>query len=175
MNLNLIRSELSRNATTFKDLLAGLPEATYRWRPEPNNWCLLEIVCHLYDEEREDFRARAQHILEAPDEPLTKIDPETWVKSRKYIAQDYEETLNKFQEERSASIAWLKSLRDPKWDNVYKHPIVDLTPKLLLTNWVAHDYLHIRQILKLKFEYLKQETGENLGYVGEWQAFSKHK
>lgn len=29
--------------------------------PAPEKWCLLEIVFHLYDEEREEFRARVNY------------------------------------------------------------------------------------------------------------------
>ena len=165
-----IVAQLKRNGAVFKELLQGLSKEEYLWKPEENKWCLLEIICHLHDEEREDFRARARHILESPNDPLTKIDPEEWVRSRNYLDKDYEETLVKFTVERAASIVWLESLSetDSSWNNIYIHPQIDLTPKMIISNWVAHDFLHIRQVLKLKFQYLKQDTKEDLGYAGEW-------
>ena len=39
---------------------------------------------------------------------------------------------------------------------------------MMLTNWLAHDYLHIRQIIKLKFDFLKDQSDEHLSYAGEW-------
>jgi len=77
-------------------MLFGLTKEMYLWKPAPEKWCLLEIVCHLYDEEREDFRARTRHVLETPTDTLPPIDPQGWVGSRKYIHQDYPEVLNKF-------------------------------------------------------------------------------
>ncbi len=43
-----------------------------------------------------------------------------------------------------------------------------MTAKMFLSNWLAHDYLHIRQITKLKYDYLKQLTNEDLNYAGNW-------
>jgi hypothetical protein len=39
---------------------------------------------------------------------------------------------------------------------------------MIFANWLAHDYLHIRQILRLKYEYLKSISEEDLSYAGEW-------
>ena len=63
MNLPYITTALGQNKAVFENLLSGIDEQTYLWKPSANKWCLLEIVCHLYDEEREDFRARVKHVL----------------------------------------------------------------------------------------------------------------
>ncbi len=170
MNYAKIIHELSRNPDIIKGLLTGLTEEEYRWKPNPEKWCLLEIICHLNDEEREDFRARTRHVLETPTEPLPPNDPKGWVKDRNYIDQNYTEMIDKFVEERKQSVKWLKSLVDPTWDNVvYNHPkFGQMTAKMFLSNWLAHDYLHIRQILILKFDLLVQASNENLTYAGNW-------
>lgn len=169
MKHTAIIQELSRNRDVFKELLTGLTEEEYLWKPKPEKWCLLEIVCHLYDEEREDFRTRTRHVLENPMKPLSPIDPSGWVQERAYIRQNYANTLAKFVKERDQSVEWLQTLTSPKWDNAFKHPkFGQMTAKMFLSNWLAHDYLHIRQILKLKFGYLKQLTDETLTYAGEW-------
>lgn len=169
MDHSKIINELSRNKDVFRDLLHGLTREMYLWKPAPEKWCLLEIICHLFDEEREDFRARTKHVLETPDDPMTPIDPVAWVKERAYLEQDFEPSLEKFLKERNASVDWLQSLESPKWINTYAHPkIGPLTAKMFLANWLAHDYLHIRQILRVKFEYFRQLTDENMDYAGNW-------
>ena len=158
--------ELSRNPDIFKGLLTELPEEEYRWKPNPGKWCLLEIVCHLIDEECEDFRARTRHVLETPKEPMPPIDPKGWVKERNYIGQDYTVALDQFVDERKQSVKWLESLVDPQWDNAYSHPkFGEMTAKMFLFNWLAHDYFHIRQISNLKIDYLKNISGESLTYA----------
>jgi hypothetical protein len=91
------------------------------------------------------------------------------VKSRDYINQNYEEVLEKFLQERKKSIEWLNSLKGPSWKNEYVHPSFGpMSAEFFLANWLAHDYLHFRQINVLKYKYLLFKTGVNLGYAGDW-------
>ena len=140
-----IITELTRNKDVFSNLLTGLPKAQYLWKSNPEKWCLLEICCHLYDEEREDFRTRTKYVLETPDLPLPTFNPTKWVIERAYIQQDFYGMLAKFLTEREKSVEWLQSLNNPKWDNAYNHPkFGQMTAKMFLSNWLVHDYLHIR-------------------------------
>jgi len=170
MDIDHIFLELKRNKTIFKDLFRGLAPEVYLWKPSPEKWNLIEVLCHLYDEEREDFRARVKHTLENPDKPLPPIDPVGWVTSRAYAEQDYEDMLQKFMEEREHSLTWLNSLEDPNWNNVHKHPTLsDISAEMFLSSWLAHDYLHIKQITKIKYDYFRQLSGNKVGYAGEWK------
>lgn len=161
--------EFSKNKEVFNSLLKGINNEEYLWKSLPEKWCLLEILCHLYDEEREDFRARIQHVFTNSELLLPAIAPADWVTERKYLQQDYSEMLEKFLKERDKSIHWLQSLNNPPWDNTHQHPkLGPMTAKLFFTNWLAHDYLHIRQIIKLKYDRLKALSGEDLSYAGNW-------
>lgn len=169
MNYSLIINQLERNKTTFHQLFYGATEEEYRWKQSDDKWCLLEIICHLHDEEREDFRTRTRSTLEAPDKALPMFDPVAWVSERKYLEQDYQKVLGNFLSERTQSIRWLRSLENPNWQNAFHHPkIGPLTAHHFLSNWLAHDYLHIRQATKVKYDYLKVLTGNDLSYAGNW-------
>lgn len=169
MNYSHVINELSRNKEVFKRFLSSIEEETFLWRPEAQKWCLLEIICHLRDEEVEDFRTRLKYVLETPGRAFPTFNPTQWVEERKYVEQNFETVLTAFLIEREKSITWLESLSIPDWDNFYDHPkLGPMSAKMILSNWLAHDYLHIRQILKLKFEYLKFISGENLSYAGNW-------
>jgi hypothetical protein len=165
----MVIKALSNNANTFKAMLSGAPVEIHRWKPAPDKWCLLEISCHLYDEEREDFRARVKHVLFSPELPMPKIDPLSWVSERRYMEQDYENKISAFLSEREESVKWLQSLDNPNWKNAYNHPKVGpISAEFLLANWLAHDYLHFRQITRTKYLYLKEHSGMSLDYAGEW-------
>ncbi len=169
MNSKKIIQDLERNKEVFKKLLSFIEKEEYLWKSNSDKWCLLEIVCHLLDEEREDFRTRVNYVLNYPERLIPPIDPVNWVGERKYIEQDYAAKLISFLKEREHSINWLQELKDPNWDNSYQHPkLGPLSAKLFLSNWLAHDYLHMRQIQKLKFDHLKHLSGENLEYAGRW-------
>jgi hypothetical protein len=169
MNYYYCFQALYENKQVFKTLLWGASEAEYRWKPTTEKWSLLEVVCHLYDEEREDFRARLKSTFEDPSKEWPKIDPPAWVSERNYRGQDYEEKLLNFLKERDTSLSWLESLQSPNWDTPYVHPKVGAVPAIrLLSNWVAHDYLHLRQIIRLKYEFLEAHSNEPLDYAGAW-------
>jgi hypothetical protein len=118
MHHQQIIDALSSNGGVFKEMFAKVPDAMQVWKPAPEKWCLLEILCHLHDEEREDFGARVKLVLETPGSAMSPIDPAGWVKSRTYMEQNYSQMLNKFLAERDQSVKWLRSLVDPEWDNV---------------------------------------------------------
>ncbi|RNC91581.1 MAG: DinB family protein [Allomuricauda sp.] len=169
MEHDTIIPELQRNKHVFESLLKELSEELITWKKNESTWCLLEIICHLLDEEVEDFRARTRHALETPDLPLKPIHPGEWPEERAYLAQNYEEVLNKFLFERQVSIEWLKSLEQPKWKQAFQHPTLGAqSAEHLLANWLAHDYHHIRQINAIKRDYLKFKSGDDLTYAGIW-------
>ena len=169
MDTLMLTRQLAKNRQVFNAMLEGLPSHLYMWRSGPDKWCLLEIICHLVDEECEDFRARINHVLTTPDATFAPIDPVGWVAEREYLKQDYQEKLDSLLEERDRSVEWLRSMDSPAWQNTSHHPKSGpITAKQLLTNWLAHDYHHIRQINVVKYEYLKEHSKEDLGYAGKW-------
>jgi len=160
---------LARNQDVFRALLSSAHPEQVLWKPAPEKWSLLEVICHLGDEERLDFRARVRHVLETPEHPMPPIDPLAWVKEKRYAEQDFNERLQDFLEERSRSLQWLRSLQQPRWELVYRHPKMGpVSAAFLMANWLAHDYLHIRQVTRLRYEYLAFHSGEKLDYAGAW-------
>lgn len=167
--MEYILSEFEKNKAIFLSLLGGLSEDVYLWRQAPEKWNLLEIICHLYDEERDDFRFRTKWVLEHPNKIPPTFNPIDWVTERAYAEQDFNEMLQKFIAERNASMHWLQQLKSPNWDNAFEHPKLGrLSAIYFLKNWLAHDYLHIRQIIKLKFDYLEHQSESGLNYAGTW-------
>ena len=134
----------------------------------------MEIVCHLYDEEREDFRVRLRLTLEGAGE-WPKIDLVKWAVERRYNEQDFGASVGDFVRERLASVEWLRSLGDPakvEWARAYQHPrFGPVAAGVLLASWAAHDALHLRQIAKRMHE-LAGRDGEpdSTVYAGEWSA-----
>jgi hypothetical protein len=169
MNTEWIILQLETNKSVFKEIFENKSKKEYLWKPARVKWCMLEMLCHLYDEEREDFRARVLHTLENPDQPLKPINPPGWVIERNYIEQDYDKKLAEFLSERDSSIGWLRSLKNPDWERCITHPnLGEMSANKFLANWLAHDYLHFRQITKLKYDYLKHASGQDLSYAGDW-------
>ena len=169
MNHKYIISKLSHNRDVLKAQLESKPREEHTFKPTPDKWCMLEVLCHLVDEEKEDFRTRVEYVLRDPNEELPKFDPTVWPMSRKYIDQDYELKLSEFMAERTRSIEWLESLDKPQWSNAFQHPkLGPMSAEFFLANWLAHDYIHIRQLNRLAFEYLQHQSGLDLSYAGNF-------
>ena len=160
---------LANNLDVFKAQLQNKNQEEVAFKPSTDKWCMLEVVCHLVDEEKEDFRTRVKYVLEDPTRPLPKFDPTSWVVSRNYIGQDFIAKKEEFFTERKKSITWLKSLDSPQWDNTYPHPkLGPMSAALFLENWLAHDYIHIRQLNRLAYEYHQHNSKFDLSYAGNW-------
>ena len=159
-------SSLASSRAGISALFYGVTDEHARWRPEPGKWSMLEVLNHLYDEERDDFRQRIQMMFEVPGEPWPPIDPQGWVTSRKYNERDVYDSLGAFEEERDASLIWLRGLREPDWGLVYKHPdLGDISAGELLASWAAHDYMHIRQLASLSAGYISSHAPFSTRYA----------
>lgn len=153
MNLDYFIDRFSKNRGVFENLMRGLSVGQARWRPSPDKWSMLEVVNHLYDEEREDFRQRVELVLADPAQPWPPIDPRGWVTSRGYNERELDTSLNNFLAEREKSLAWLGALSEPNWHNSNEGPNGNLRAGDLLASWLAHDFLHIRQLARLHWQY----------------------
>jgi uncharacterized damage-inducible protein DinB len=150
MNTAALIRRLQAGGEVYAALYADLDLDALNWRPAPGKWSLLDVICHMLDEERDDFRTRLRLTLEEKGEAWPTNDPEGWVTSRNYAERDAGETLSQFLDERQASIEWLQGLASPNWEAVYDHPKgFVISAGDLLLSWVVHDSAHVRQIASL--------------------------
>ncbi len=163
---------MERTPGALRELLAGLSDEEARWRPSDGVWSILEIVNHLADEEHEDFRARLALMFEDPAAPWPPIDPEAAAVSRAYNERRLVESIDRFDDQRRASLAWLGSLESPDWSLAHEHPALGrLRAGDLLASWAAHDQLHLRQIAKRLFELIQRNAPDfSTRYAGAWGA-----
>jgi hypothetical protein len=169
MEFESLKQELTLSTEMIRSLLAGIEDEQARVKPDADNWSILEVVCHLYDEEREDFREHLDFILHRQSEAWHRIDPKGWVSQRHYNNQDIQGMKEKFFEERMISLAWLNGLHNADFNLVYKSQWGEMSAGNMFASWVAHDYLHIRQLVELRRNRIDRITQPyNIGYAGDW-------
>jgi hypothetical protein len=140
------RRELARLPTLLDALLEGLDGETWRARPAPVEWSPIEIVCHLRDEEVEDFGARLRVIVEGGI-AFAPIDPERWVGERRYREADPREALAALAERRTMSLRFLETIAPARLEAAVEQPRAGRLSGLdLLVAWVTHDRLHLAQL-----------------------------
>lgn len=154
IDLELICRRMENNAVAIDALCSGVEPEAARWRRLDGKWSLQDILCHLVDEESDDFGARVRSTLEDPQAEWTGIDPEGWVLERGYAQRDFQEMRKEFQTRRAASLEWLRAQGDADWSRAYVHPkLGTLRAGDLLLAWLVHDQLHIRQLSQWHADY----------------------
>lgn len=169
MEFQTLFRELTHSTEMIWALLAGISQDEARIKPSKSSWSILEVICHLYDEEREDFREHLGFILHRQHEEWHPIAPMAWVKLREYNEQDFNKMKSKFFREREKSLAWLKGLKNANWKIKHKSQWGSISAEEMFANWVAHDNLHVRQLVELRRKHIERIARHcNLQYAGEW-------
>jgi hypothetical protein len=169
MDISPFLSQMADNAERIYLFTRNVPDEQARWKPAPDSWSILEVINHLYDEEREDFRVRLDIILHKPTEPWPPIDPAEWVTSRKYNERDLAQSVKNFLAEREHTLAWLRSLPGPNLEAIYTSPFGSMSAGDMFAAMVAHDLLHLRQLVELHWAYTTQALRPYQNeYAGDW-------
>jgi len=129
------------------DALAGdLDPAIARTRPAHDEWAPVEILCHLRDEETEDFGARLAVIVDG-GAAFAPIDPEAWARTRGYREVALADAASAWHERRRATLARLVALAPATLSGTRPHrQLGHLSGLDLLAAWVAHDRVHLSQL-----------------------------
>ncbi len=169
MNLEKAVKQLNSQGKAILALGKGLSIEQARWKPGPEDWSILEVLNHLVDEEQLDFRRHLHHILYTPQEPWPEIAPQDWVIAKKYNLLGLDQTLKNFKSEREKSIDWLNSLNNPDWNLSIKLSWGKLSAGDMLASWLAHDLLHLRQLVDLRYHLTNSDSMPfNIDYAGKW-------
>lgn len=169
MEFKTLYQELVLSTDMIRALLTGVSQEEAQHKPSRSTWSILEVTCHIYDEEREDFREHLDFILHRQHEEWHRIDPQGWVKTRKYNQQNFKSMQRKFFNEREKSLAWLNSLKNTSWNKTYKSQFGVMKAGDMFASWVAHDNLHIRQLVELRRTRIVRITRPyHIRYAGDW-------
>ncbi|MFZ6028330.1 MAG: DinB family protein [Chloroflexota bacterium] len=157
---------MTANAEAVRALAQAIPAGQAEWKPNPDTWSMKEVMEHLYNEERLDFRRHIRDILEAPQQPQEYM----------HLA-NCQHALDGFMEERKASLDWLAALATqapPDWQAGKRlvfgpDESITISAKEMLVSWVEHDFLHMRQMVELLHAWNAQRaTSLALQYAGGW-------
>ena len=169
MEFKILYQELTNSTEMIRSMLKDIDEKQAPIKPSPGKWSILEVVCHLHDEEREDFREHLDFILHRQNEEWHGIAPTAWVKLRKYNQQNFKTMQRKFFNERKKSLTWLHSLKRVDWNIKYTSKRGSMSAGEMLACWIAHDNLHVRQLVELRRMHLERITRPYaIRYAGDW-------
>jgi hypothetical protein len=169
MDFQKLYTEFVNSTEIIRALLTGIPQEEAQVKPSPESWSILEVTCHLRDEEREDFGGRLDSILNRPDEAFVMINPQAWITERRYNEQDFEQAKAEFFARRAQSLEWIKSLAGVDWETTHTDQYGSVTAGEMFVSWIAHDNLHTRQLVELRRARIETITKPYpIEYAGEW-------
>jgi hypothetical protein len=170
INIEEIIRQLTGNAQAMRALVGTTSDEQAQWKPNPDTWSMKQVMEHVYNEERIDFRKILKRMLNAPPQPPGESQHEEYVP-----VEDYRRALADFLMEREASIKWLRTLESPDWDVTSQWPVGPTGEVIVfragdvLLSWVEHDVLHLRQMIELLHAWNeKQAPPYSLMYAGGW-------
>ena len=169
MEFKTLYAELVNSTEMIRALLAGITQEEAQVKPTAESWSILEVTCHLYDLEREDFREHLDFILHRQNEEYHSIDPQRWVTERKYNEHNFAEMQDRFFAERKKSLDWLQEISESDWDTTYTSEYGSLSAGEMFSSWIAHDNLHLRQLVELRRLRIENITKPYpIEYAGDW-------
>lgn len=129
---------------------------------------MLDVINHLAYEEIHDFRDRLDLVLHRPREAWPS-GPSARGVTEHSREREVGEALHAFLSAREASLAWLGALETPTWDAACQAPFGEIRAGDVMAAWVAHDLLHLRQLIELRWACLTNEVEPySVRYAGEW-------
>ncbi len=134
-------------AAALSSMANAFPIHLWNECPEPEEWCLTAVFCHLRDVEREVNLPRLGAITTEKNPFIVGIDTDAWADEREYKDQNGPAALEDFINARIKSLDLLDRLEEDDWQRPAQHAIFGPTDLKEIVGIIAgHDRLHTRQV-----------------------------
>jgi hypothetical protein len=157
---------LERTPGVLRSLLEGLPNEWTRENEGAATWTVREVLAHLIHGENADWIPRVQHFMEwGVRKPFPPFDRTFGFAERREAP--LRDLLDEFATTRRRSVASLTALGLTSADLAREgsHPEFGrVTLGQHLATWVAHDFTHISQIVRVMAVQYRDA-------VGPWAAY----
>jgi hypothetical protein len=105
-----LTTALTATAPRLAEAAEGLDAAALRARPQPGEWCLIEVMAHLADLEHALFLPRLRRMATEDRPAFEAFDPAAWARSRDHGAREFAADLEVFRRARAETVAFLERL-----------------------------------------------------------------
>lgn len=140
---------LKSTPAALNTLYQELNERQWQERPDPEEWSVTEIFCHLRDVDEEVNLPRIEKVLSGENPFLPGVNSDSWTDERAYCDQDGQAALEAFIESRTRLVGLLESIPETAWQLTARHAIFGPTNLTELVSFmVTHDRSHIQQVYK---------------------------
>jgi hypothetical protein len=136
-----------RGFDLLKAALAEVPAEAMKFKPEPKEWSVHEVIIHLADSES-NAALRARKLIVEPGGTLMGYDQDQWAITLDYHDRNIEDALEVTRLARKTTYELLKKQSDAVFDHSIKHPELDgpYTFEKWINIYSGHIPGHIEQI-----------------------------
>lgn len=143
----MIEPELRGNVGALFGTLSDVKPHYWLQHPDPEEWSLIQTVCHLLESETKVQRWRLQKIHAEANPFLSNPLPPPGPREATPCDENGWSAAYRFAEERKKTIEWLSTLQPEDWIRPARHSVFGPTNLLEMAHFTAqHDRLHINQI-----------------------------
>jgi len=141
----MIEPQFRGNIGATFGFVETVQEHFWHQRPDPEEWSIIQILCHLVTSEEEIERKRLLKILQEnnpfitqPEQPGPDIDA---------CADTGDVVVKDFMKTRQETIKLIETFSEKDWQRPARHSIFGLTTMLEMAYFTAqHDRLHLNQL-----------------------------
>ncbi len=141
----MLKPQFLGNLGALFGLLSEVKERQWHQKPDPDEWSIVQILCHLAETETAVHQKRLQQILRIENPFIRALPPPgpdvpTCSDRPRDVAEE-------FREKRLSTLALIAELAPGDWLRPARHSIFGLTNLLEMAYFTAqHDRLHISQL-----------------------------
>lgn len=140
----MIDPQLRGNMGALYGLLAEVQPNFWQQRPNPDEWSILQILCHLLDSEVKNERPRLMRILNEDNPFITEQLPPG--PDIDVCSEDGQDIAHSLLASRTITRKLIAEFTEQDWKRPARHSIFGLTTMLEMAYFTAqHDRLHLNQ------------------------------
>jgi len=137
---------LASTPAVLHSLTSDLSPKAWSHEPTPNDWAMIELICHLRDTEREVHHLQINTLLEDTKPFVPRPDAAVWAKQRNYLNEDGRVAVKEFTSARIKTLEMLQGQESEIWSRTARHAIFGPTNFTEVVGFMAdHDRMHIQQ------------------------------
>jgi FMN phosphatase YigB (HAD superfamily) len=137
---------LRSTPAVLQGITGGLQASDWKREPTPDDWAVIEIMCHLRDTELEVHRAQIETLRRDQQPFVPRPDASVWAKQRNYLNEDGPRAVEQFIAARMENLAHVMAATSEEWAKPARHAIFGPTSFGEVVGFMAdHDRLHIQQ------------------------------
>jgi hypothetical protein len=138
---------LARMPAMISELLSGVPPESIRVRLSPEEFSVVENICHLRDIEVEGYTVRIRRLLEEDNPQLDDIDGARLAVERDYNRQNLNSALETFTFARKKNVELLSVIKKDDWQRKGSmQGVGEIKLETLIEMMIEHDAGHLDEL-----------------------------